>query len=94
LRTASIYCLALCLAIWLLFLLMRLSPFDPRSIPDIGLMMPLALAVALLASIVATLLAGAALIRQPRARVNLLVFGSALAVLFGQMFLFLISSWL
>ena len=57
-------------------------------------MMPLALAVALLASIVATLLAGAALIRQPRARVNLMVFGSALAALFGQMFLFLISSWL
>lgn len=94
LRTASICCLALWLAIWVMFLLMRLSPFDLRGIPDIGLIMPLALAVALLASIIATLLAGAALIRQPRVLLNLMAFGCAIAALFGQMLLFLISSWL
>jgi membrane protein DedA with SNARE-associated domain len=87
-------CLALCLTIWLLFLLMRFSPLDFRNIPGIGLILPLALAVALLASIVATLLAGAALIRQPRVPLNLMTFGCAIAALFGQMFLFLISRWL
>jgi hypothetical protein len=58
------------------------------------LIMPLALAVALLASIMATLLAGAALIRQPRVPLNLMAFGCAIVALFGQMLLFLISSWL
>jgi hypothetical protein len=33
LRTASIACLAIWVATWLLFLLMRLSPLDIRSIP-------------------------------------------------------------
>jgi len=94
LRTASIYCLALWVAIWLLFLLMRLSPFDIRVIPGIGIVMLTALAVALVAPIVAAGLAGAALVRQPRAPLNLLTFGCAIAALVGQWFLFLISRWL
>jgi|SRR5882762_1032632 len=94
LRTASISCLAIWVAIWLLFLLMRLSPFDIRDIPGVGVVTLIALVVALVAPIVATGLAGAALVRQPRAPLNLLTFGCAIAALFGQVFLFLISSWL
>ena len=94
LRNAAIYCLALWAAIWLLFLLMRLSPFDIRGIPGIGMVTLIALAVALVAPIVATVLAGAALIREPRALLNLLTFGGAFAALVGQVALFLISRWL
>ncbi len=94
LRTASICCLALWVAIWFMFLLMRFSPLDIRGIPGIGTITLIALAVALVAPIVATGLAGAALVRQPRAPLNLLTFGCAIAALFGQVFLFLISRWL
>ena len=94
LRTASIYCLALWVAIWFLFLLMRFSPLDIRGIPGIGMIMLIAFAVALVAPIVATGLAGAALVRQPRVLLNLLVFGCAIAALLGQVFLFLITRWL
>ena len=94
LRTASISCLAIWVAIWLLFLLMRLSPLDIRNIPGIGMVMLIALLVALVAPIVATALAGAALVREPRAPLNLLTFGCAIAALLGQVFLFFISSWL
>jgi hypothetical protein len=93
-RTASIVCLAIWVAIWLLFLLMRLSPLDIRNIPGIGRVMLIALMVALVAPIVAAGLAGAALVREPRAPLNLLTFGCAIAALLGQVFLFLISSWL
>jgi hypothetical protein len=94
LRTASITCLAIWLAIWILFLLMRLSPLDIRNIPGIGMIMLVALGVALVAPIVAAGLAGAALARQPRAPLNLLTFGCAIAALLGQVLLFLISRWL
>ena len=94
LRTASIACLAIWGAVWLLFLLMRLSPFDIRSIPAIGRVMLVALGVALLAPIVATGLAGAALVRQPRMPLNWLTLGCAIAALSGQGLLFLITRWL
>jgi hypothetical protein len=94
LQSASIYCLALWVAIWILFLLMRLSPFDIRGVPGIGGIVLIALAIALVAPMLATGLAAAALFRQPRAPLNLLTFGCAIAALFGQIFLFLITRWL
>jgi hypothetical protein len=94
LRTASMFCLAIWAAVWLLFLLMRLSPLDIRSIPGIGMIMLVAIGVALLAPVVATALAGAALVRQPRVPLNWLTLGCAIAALFGQALLFLISRWL
>jgi len=94
LRTTSIYCLAIWAAIWLLFLLMRLSSFDIRVIPGIGPVMLIALVVALVAPIVATGIAGAALVRQPRIPLNWLTFGCAIAALLGQVLLFMISRWL
>jgi hypothetical protein len=72
----------------------RLSPLDIRSIPGIGMVTLVALGVALLAPIVAMGLAGAALARQPRVPLNWLTFGCAIAALFGQGLLFLISRWL
>ena len=93
LRTAAIACLAIWLAIWLLFLLLRLSPFDIRNIPGIGMIMLTALAIALLAPVAATGLAGAAIIRQPR-RGNLLIFGCALAAFLGEVLLFLMTRML
>ena len=94
LRSASIFCLAVWAAVWVLFLSIRFSSFDIRRIPDIGMFMLVALVVALLAPIVATGLAGAALLRQPRLPLNWLTLGCAIAVLFGQGFLFLITKWL
>jgi hypothetical protein len=94
LRTASISCLAIWVAIWILFLAIRFSPLDIRDIPGAGIVMLIALAVALVAPIVAMGLAGAALVRQPRAPLNLLTFGCAIAALLGQGLLFLISRWL
>ena len=94
LRTASIYCLATWAAIWFLFLVMRLSPLDIRIIPGIGPAMLIALVVALMAPIVATGIAGAALVRQPRVPLNWLLLGCAIAALLGQWMLFTITSWL
>lgn len=93
-RAASIYCLAIWAAIWLLFLLMRLSPLDLRNMPGVGPVMLIALVVALIAPIVATGIAGAALVRQPRAPVSWLIFGCAIAALLGQVILFTITRWL
>jgi hypothetical protein len=94
LRTASIGCLALWAAIWLLLLLMRLSPFDIRGIPGIGMIMLVSFVIALVAPIVAIGLAGAALVRPPRTPFTLLTFGCAIAALVGQAGLFLIFRWL
>jgi hypothetical protein len=94
LQTASIYCLALWVAIWVLFLLMRLSPFDIRGIPGIGVIVLIALAIALVAPMLATGLAAAALFRQPRTPLTLLTFGCAIAALLGQVCLFLVTRWL
>jgi hypothetical protein len=94
LRAASISCLAIWVAIWLLFLLIRFSTLDIRVIPGIGGIMLSALAVALLAPIVALALAAAALIRQPRVPLNWLSFGGAVAAFFGQAAAFLSTRWL
>jgi hypothetical protein len=74
--------------------LLRLSPLDIRGIPGIGMITLIAFAVALVAPIVAAVLAGATLVRHPRAPLDLLTFVCAIAALFGQVFLFLITSWL
>ena len=92
-RTASIYCLVVWVVIWLLFLSIRISSFDIRVIPGIGPVMLIAMLTALLAPIVATGLAGAALVRQ-RSQPNWLTLGGAIAALFGQAILFLSSRWL
>jgi hypothetical protein len=94
LRTASTVCLAIWAVIWLLFLLLRLSPLDIRSIPGASRFLLTALAIALLAPIAATGLAGAALALHPRVPRDRLVLGWAVAAFFGQVFLFLIARWL
>jgi len=94
LRLTSIACLAIWAAIWFLFLAIRFSPLDIRIIPGIGIIMLSALGIALLAPIAATGLAGAALIQQPRLLLNWLTLGCAVAALFGQGFLFLVTRWL
>jgi hypothetical protein len=94
LRTASIACLAIWAAIWVLFLSIRVSSFDIRIVPGIGMIMLVALGTALLAPIVAIGLAGAALIRQPRVPLNWLALVCAIATFFGQALLFLITKWM
>jgi hypothetical protein len=94
LRAASVSCLAIWLVIWLAFLVMRLSAFDIRQIPGIGIIMLAALAVAMATPILAAALGAAALVREPRAPRDLLIFGCAIAALLGQVFLFLITKWL
>jgi hypothetical protein len=94
LRKASIFCLAIWGAIWLVFMLLRFSPFDIRGIPGIGMIMLGALATALLAPLVAILLAGVALLLQPRVSANWLTLGCAVAALFGQCLLFFVTRWM
>jgi hypothetical protein len=94
LRTAAIYCLAIWAAIWLLFLAIRLSPFDIRIIPGIGPVMLIALVVALVAPIVAIGLAGTALVRRSRTPLNWIVLGCAIAALLGVGILFTVTRWL
>jgi hypothetical protein len=94
LRTASLSCLAIWAAVWVLFLLMRISPLDIRVVPGIGMIMLVALGVAVLAPIVSTGFAGAALVRQPQAPLNWLALGLAIAVLIGQGLLFLVTMWM
>jgi hypothetical protein len=94
LRTASIYCLVIWAAVWLLFMLIRFSPFDIRIIPGIGPVMLCALVVAVVAPIVAMAIAIAALVRQPRVSLNWLVLGCAIAALFGVGIIFTVTRWL
>jgi hypothetical protein len=94
LRTASLCCLTIWAAVWLLFLAMRFSPLDIRNIPGIGTVMLVALGVVLVAPILAAALAGAALWRQPRVRLDWLTFGCAIAALLGQGLLFFITRWM
>ena len=94
LRNASIAFLVVWGAVWLMFLSIRFTSIDIRQIPGIGMIMLGALAVALLAPIAATALAGVALARQPRLSSNWLTFGCAIATLVGQGLLFLISKLL
>jgi hypothetical protein len=94
LQTASIACLAMWALTWLLFLLLRLSSFDIRRIPGIGPVMLVALAVALLAPVMATGFAIAALVRQHRVPLNWVMFACASAAVFGTAALFLVSRWL
>jgi hypothetical protein len=94
LRNTSVAYLAIWAAIWLMFLMMRFLPLDIRVIPGIGPIMLTALIVALVAPMVATGIAGVALVRQPRLSLNWLTFGCAIAVLIGQGMLFMITSWL
>jgi hypothetical protein len=94
LRTASILCLALWAAVWLLFLVMRLGPFDVRTMPDFGPALLVALGVAIVTPIVATVLAGVALVRQPRVPLNWITLGCAIVVFVGQTALFVMSAWL
>jgi hypothetical protein len=91
---AAIVCLVIWAAIWVFFLSMRFSTFDVRRLPGAGMLMLGSLIIALLAPFVAAALSGAALIRAPRAPLTFLVFGCALAVLFGQAAVFLASRWM
>ena len=94
LRTASLTCVVIWAAVWLLFLLLRLSPLDVRNIPGaVGILLG-ALAVSVLAPIMATGLAAAALVRGPRVPLNWLALGCAAAALCGQVLLFSSSRWL
>lgn len=68
LRTPAIYCLAIWVAVWLLFPLVRLSPLDILVIPGAGGVMLIALAAAFLAPLVATALARATDLGERRTR--------------------------
>jgi len=74
--------------------MMRLSPLDIRNLPGIGSFMLIALTAAVFAPFAAAGLAAAALVRDFRVPLNWLIFGCAIAALFGQVLLFLSSRWL
>ena len=94
LRTSAIYCLVIWVAIWILFLLMRLSVLNITGVSGVGVVLLGALVVALLAPIMAMGLAVVGLVRQPKVSLNWIVFGCATAALFGQVLLFLITKWM
>jgi hypothetical protein len=94
LRAASLYCVAIWSAVWLLFLSLRFSSLDVRYIPGSGGILLSALIVSVLAPIVAVGLAAAALVRGVRVPANWLTLGLAGAALCCQALLFLSSRWL
>ena len=94
LRTAAIYCLAIWVGVWLLFLLIRFSRLDIRVVPGAGPFMLSALAASFLAPVVGTALAVASSIRRPRVLASWLLLGCALVALFVQALVFLNSRWL
>jgi hypothetical protein len=94
LRRAAVYCLAIWAGVWILFLLIRISPFDIRFIPGIGPIMLMALVISVLAPVVAIGIAGAAVIREPRAGLNWLLLGGAIVALLGVMLIFSLTQWM
>ena len=93
-RSLSIACIAIWAAIWLFFLLVRSSTFDIRQIPGIGPVMLLLLVVAVLAPLAATVLGLIAVAQRPKAWLNWLTLGFAIAILSGQAVLFTVSRWM
>ena len=93
-RDASLFTLAIWAAIWLVFLSIRFSTFDVRVIPEAGPLLLGALATVFLAPIVAMILAGVALLRQPRVPWNWLTLAGAIGAFFGQGLLFLVTKWM
>ncbi|HEY2274158.1 MAG TPA: hypothetical protein VGH61_01520 [Steroidobacteraceae bacterium] len=65
-RAASLLCVGIWAAVWLLFLLLRLSSLDVRNIAGAAGILLGALVLSVLAPIVAVGLAAAALVRGPR----------------------------
>lgn len=94
LRAASLSCVAIWVAVWLLFLSLRFSSLDVRYIPGAGSFLLSALVLSVLAPIVAVCLATAALVRGARVPANWLTLGLAGAALCCQALLFLSSRWL
>jgi hypothetical protein len=94
LRAASIVCLAVWAAIWLLFLVLRFSTFDVRTVPGAGKIMLVALAVVFVAPIMAMGLAVASLVRRPRVPLSWLILGAAILALVGMACVFLYTRWL
>jgi hypothetical protein len=87
-------CVGIWAAVWLLFLLLRLSSLDVRNIAGAAGILLGALALSVLAPIVAVGLAAAALVRGPRMPANWRTLGFASVALCSQAFLFLSSRWL
>jgi hypothetical protein len=79
---------------WMMFLVMSMAHLNIRRLPAAGTFILIALAIALLAPVVATALAGVALAREPWAMANRLTFACAGSALVGQVVLFLGSSFL
>lgn len=94
LRTASIYCLAIWAAVWLLFFLIRVSSFDIRVIPGIGPVMLIALIVSVAAPCVAIVIVGIAIFRQPGVFRNWVVLGCAIAAAAALGAVFTVTRWL
>jgi hypothetical protein len=94
LRTAAFAALVLWALIWVLFMGVRFSSLDVAALPVFHVLLPLALVCVLLAPVMAVGLAAAALIWKPRLLKDWIALGCAVAAVFGQTFLFLVSRWL
>jgi hypothetical protein len=88
LRTASIYCLVIWVAVWCLFMLIRFSGFDIRVIPGIGPILLMALVVSIIGPVVAIGIAGISVIRRARAALNWLILGCSVAACLVVGFIF------
>jgi hypothetical protein len=94
LKTVSIYCLCVWVAVWLMFMLIRFSGFDIRVIPGIGPIMLVALLVAVISPVLALGIASVSLIRRPRAVLGWVILGFAVAACFAVGFIFTATKWL
>jgi hypothetical protein len=94
LRSASVICIAIWGAIWLLFFLVRHSTFDVSRHPSLGSVALVMLVTVAITPIAATGLAVAAVVRRPTGLLNWITLGCAIAALSGQIYLFSSSRWL
>lgn len=94
LRSGAIACLAVWLAIWVFFMLVRFSHFDIRQIPGIGPVMLLLLAAASATPLAGSILALLAVIQRPSVPLNWITLVCGVAALVGQAILFAASKWM
>jgi hypothetical protein len=75
-------------------MLIRFSGFDIRIIPGIGPILLVALVLSVIGPVVAIGIAGISVIRRPRAALNWLILGCAVAACLVVGFIFSTTKWL
>lgn len=94
LRSAALICIALWVAIWLVFIGVRLSSFDVSQHPSLGRLALILLLTVLMAPLLAIGFGIAAVLQRPAVLSNWITLACAGAALVLQTLLFLVTRWM